>query len=168
MSVHRPCSELTLPFERATPRARRSADPQGALPTRFGEVLLEPDHVKSGIGVVNLGRIERCGSGVRLHSESPTNLHEGSWGFVRRCPKDRQQLHLVLEVPHVVDHLRSLGPFGRIHVGRGSELRALAVLEVVLGAFDGGRPCPSRMYIWRALSDSVHRQPGLTAKHVVK
>lgn len=91
--------------------------------------------MKSGIGVVNLGRIERCGSGVRLHSESPTNLHEGSWGFVRRCPKDRQQLHLVLEVPHVVDHLRSLGPVGRIHVGRGSELRALAVLEVARGVF---------------------------------
>lgn len=98
-------------------------------------MLLEPDHVKSGIGVVNLGRIERCGSGVRLHSESPTNFHEGSWGFVRRCPKDRQQLHLILEVPHVVDHLRSLGPFGRIHVGRGSELRALAVLEADEGEF---------------------------------
>jgi hypothetical protein len=164
MSVHRPCSELTLPFERATPRARRSADPQGALPTRFGEVLLEPDHVKSGIGVVNLGRIERCGSGVRLHSESPTNFHEGSWGFVRRCPKDRQQLHLILEVPHVVDHLRSLGPFGRIHVGRGSELRALAVLEADQGDFARVRRWPWRFQIRHRNRDSVRRAPGVTAE----
>ncbi len=99
------CASPWRPSELPAPCARRSADPQGALPARLSEVLLNPDHVNSGIGVVNLGRIERCGSCVGLHSGSPTNLHEGSWGFVRCCPKDRQQLHLVLELPHVIDHI---------------------------------------------------------------